>query len=175
MVVLMLSTLPSGHLVTALPRNFKVIALSLDGLVTLRIMVPRSIAVFLSACSVCSKPCRNSTGSVRAMLTLTPPPEATGFSSGNDLMLLMTLLADDRPEEKCESDREGLAASWPKAPTAPEFLADARISLGVQECLLSGNEATELRLLLGVDCGTTTSAGSWVGGGEKWVTMTERR
>jgi hypothetical protein len=169
------SALPSGHLVTALPLNFSVIALSFEGLVTFRIIVPRSIAVLRSACSVCSKPWRNSTGSVRAMLTLTPPPEATGFSSGSDLMLLMTLLADDLPDESWESDREGLAASCPKAPTAPGFRADARISLGVQDWRLSGKEATEARLLLAVDCGTTTSAGSGLEGGVKWVSMKERR
>jgi hypothetical protein len=98
--VLMFPALPSGHFVTALPLNFSVIALSFAGLVILRIMVPRSMAVFLSACSVCSKPWRNKTGSVSAMLTVTPPPEATGFSSGSDLMLLMTLLADDLPDER---------------------------------------------------------------------------
>jgi hypothetical protein len=41
------------------------------------------------------------------MLTLTPPPDATGFSSGNFVMLLIALFAEDLPDEKCDSDNEG--------------------------------------------------------------------
>jgi hypothetical protein len=101
------------------------------------------------------------------MFTLTPPPDATGFSSGRLRMLLMTLLADDLPEEKCESDKEGRDMSmwacediWPKEPTAPEALGVERMSLGAVESLLSGNEAIEVRLLSADDWGRTMSVGS---------------
>lgn len=95
----------------AFPLNFKVMALSLVVFVTLKISDPRSIAVLRSACSVCSNPWRNRTGSVSAMLTLIPPPDATGFSSGSLVILLTTLFAEDLPDEKCESVKEGLDMS----------------------------------------------------------------
>jgi hypothetical protein len=63
---------------------------------------------------------------------------------------------------------------WEKAPTAPKFLADARMSPGAQECLVSGKEATEVRLLLAEDRGTTMSVGSWLEG-VKCESMKERR
>lgn len=101
------------------------------------------------------------------MLTLTPPPDATGFSSGGLVILLTALLAEDLPEERCESDNEGLDISicdcadiWPKEPTAPEALGVERISLGAVESLLSGIDVIDERLLFVDDAGRTMSAGS---------------
>lgn len=82
-------------------------------------------------------------------------------------MLLIALFAEDRPDEKCESDNEGRDMSicdcadiWPNEPTAPEARGVERMSLGAVESLLSGKEAMEVRLLLVEDAGRTMSAGS---------------
>jgi hypothetical protein len=107
-------------------------------------------------------------------LTLTPPPEATGFSSGTLFTLEIMLFADARPEDQCDSATDGLgmpaAANVPPiAPTAPlpEFLVSD---------LISGTEATELRLLLVVlvdDRGVVMSVVS--GLEEKCVSINDRR
>lgn len=101
------------------------------------------------------------------MLTLTPPPDATGFSSGNFVTLLTMLFAEDLPDEECESDSEGRDMSicdcadiCPNEPIAPEALGVERMSLGAVESLLSGKEAMDVRLLLADDVGITMSVGS---------------
>lgn len=82
-------------------------------------------------------------------------------------MLLTALFAEDRADEKCDSDNEGRDMSmcdcadiWPNEPIAPEALGVERMSLGAVESLLSGKEAMEVRLLLVEDAGKTISAGS---------------
>lgn len=82
-------------------------------------------------------------------------------------MLLTTLFVEDLPDEKWESDNEGLDMSmwdcadiWPKEPMAPEALGVERISLGAVESLLSGKDAIDVRLLFVDDAGRTMSAGS---------------
>tara|TARA_R110002003_G_scaffold388_13_gene19390 strand:- start:23361 stop:23804 length:444 start_codon:yes stop_codon:yes gene_type:complete len=132
------------------------------------------MAVLRSAFSLCSNPRRNNTGSVNAIFTLTPPPEATGLSSGSGFTLLIILFADVRPEDQCES--ESVGRGIPDACialTAPiEFLGLERISLFTGD-IPSGNEATELRLLLVDDRGVGMSVVS--GAREKLVSMNDRK
>lgn len=73
--------LPSGHSVLSRPRNVSDIALILDGLVTLTIRLPRSIAG-LRTLSLLSSPCRNRIGSVSWIVIDSAPPlvVAWGFS-----------------------------------------------------------------------------------------------
>lgn len=166
-------------MVVAFPRNFRVIAFNFAGFEIFKHSIPRSIAVLRSACSACSKPRRNRTGSVSWMFTLMPPPEATGFSSATDFTLLIMLLADARPEDQCDSAIGGLGTPEavivpPIAPTAPpaEFLVSNLISSTPE----SGKEATELRLLMVVlvdDQGVDISVVS--GLEEKWVSMKDHR
>jgi hypothetical protein len=85
------------------------------------------------------------------------------------------LLAEDLPEDQLDSvsDGRGTPGNWPPiALTAPvEFLLLDRISLAL-EATPSGNDATEARLLLGVDRGRTISA---VSGFVKRLSMNDRK
>lgn len=108
------------------------------------------------------------------MLTLTPPPDATGFSSGTDFILLIMLLAEALPEDQCDSVSDGRdPPGATDAPMAPkEFRGLDRISLLTGE-IRSGKEATELRLLLAADVGVGMSVVS--GPGVKCVSINDRR
>jgi hypothetical protein len=113
-------------------------------------------------------------GSVSEILTLTPPPDATGLSSGRDLTLLIMLLADARPDDQCDSVSDGRGTPGAtSALTAPvEFLGLDLISLFAGGTR-SGNEATEFRLLLVADWGVGISVVS--GAGLKRVSMNDRK
>lgn len=160
--------LPSGHFVVALPLNLSVIALSFAGFEILNTNEPRSIAVLRSEFSACSNPRRNNTGSVSDTLTCTPPPEATGFSSGIVLILLTMLFPDDL-DDQCDSTIDGrTAGSGPPnafnapAPRAPvEFLGLDLISASAHDHL-SKADAIESRLLLVEERGLGRFEGSWL-------------
>ncbi len=131
------------------------------------------MAVLRSALSACSNPRKKRTGSVSAMFTLTPPPEAMGFSSGTAFTLLIMLFADDLPDDQFESVSEGrnAPAALVTPPALIELFGAALISPGLH-VRLSGIEVTELRLLF-ADRGDTMSVGS--GLGAKCVSMKERK
>jgi hypothetical protein len=137
--------LPSGHFVTALPRNFKVIALTFAGLVTFSCKVPRSIAVLRSELSVCSNPCRKRTGSVSWIPTLIPFPDASGFSSTTGFTtLFIALLADCLADDRWLSTRVGRGPFM-----ATEFLGLDLISpVAHDDLLLSSGEELEALVLL---------------------------
>ena len=112
--------LPSGHFVSALPRNLSVIALILVGFVTLRLRVPRSIAVLRSDESDCSKPCKKSTGSVSVTPTLTPFPDASGLSSAKLFTLLLIMLfTDDLADDRWLSTNAGRGPPTALRPMEP--------------------------------------------------------
>jgi hypothetical protein len=108
------------------------------------------------------------------MFTLTPPPDATGFSSGRDLTLLIMLFADVLPEDQCDSvsDGRGILGAT-NAFTAPTEFLGLDLILSLPTDALSGKEATELRLLLEAEDGVGMSVAS--GTGEKWVSMNDRK
>lgn len=89
-------------------------------------------------------------------------------------MLLIMLLADALPEDQCDSVNDGLdPPGATDAPIAPkEFLGLDRISLSTGE-ILSGKDATELRLLLVADVGVGMSVVS--GAGVKCVSINDRK
>ncbi|KAF1948697.1 hypothetical protein CC80DRAFT_299489 [Byssothecium circinans] len=134
------------------------------------------MAVFRSDASVCSKPCRNSSGSVSSTATLMPLPVASGFSSGMFLTLLfIRLFAEFLREERWLSTNGGrrLPAVAGGMWSAAEFLVLDRISVVAHDhLLLSGGEVVEVRALLVDDRGVVRSS---VWGGVKWVLIKERR
>ena len=161
----------------ALPRNLRVMALILAGFVTRRFSVPRSMAVLRSDVSVCSKPCRNSTGSVSWTATLMPLPVASGLSSGMLLTEPLTrLLGELLGEGRWPSNRGGrvaLAVVGGMVFVAEALVPDLISTVAHDHLLLSGAEVMEVRALLVGDRGTTRSSVVW--GGVKWVSMKERR
>ena len=162
--------LPSGHLVVALPRNFRVMALIFEGLVTFNCNDPRSIAVLRSECSDCSKPCRNRTGSVSCMLKLRPLPDASGLSSGMLLVTLLTrLLADCLPDDRLLSARAGRGP-----PIATEFLGLGLISSTTADRLLLLSDLIDDAKLLTEERGDVRLSGC-CSGAAKFASMRERR
>lgn len=151
-------------------------AFSFEGLETFKTNDPRSMAVLRSEFSACSNPRKNSIGSVSDMFTLTPPPEATGFSSGRVFTLLIMLFAEFRPDDHVESEMDGLLPLkvLVMALTAPAgFLGVDLISVVAR----SGKDVTELRVLLALllvdDLGRTISVGS--GLEAKWLSINDRK
>jgi len=102
---------PSGHSVSDLPRNFRVMALIFAGFVTFRCKLPLSMVVVRLARSLWSKPCKKSTGSAKDTETAMPLPVAIGFSSAiaSGRLFVLSLLAADLPEAvRALSAKEGL-------------------------------------------------------------------
>lgn len=96
----------------AFPLNLNVTALIFAAFVTFSRKLPRSMAVPRPLDSVCSNPCKNRTGSVNEMNTLTPFPLAMGFSSDSIFDVVRRCEVDSDMECRggpSDSGRSGLA------------------------------------------------------------------
>lgn len=155
-------------------------ALIFDTLVTLRLRVPRSIAVLRSDESDCSNPWRKSKGSVRLTPTLIPFPLAKGLSSASVFTLLLIMLfTDDLADERWLSTNAGLGPPTALRALLTEFLGFDLISpIASDHLRLSGGEVLRVLALLVDDRGVVVvvvSTTACEGGFAKCESMKERR